>query len=481
MNILYAVSEAAPLAKTGGLGDAAAALAKSAAALGAGTTIIMPHYRDIPLEFKREFRLVHTFEVQLGWRRQPCDLLAGEVGGQPFYLLDNAYYFGRSGLYGYADETERFVFFSSAVVAALPYMTEQPDLIHCHDWQSALIPYLLKTRAAEEPTLPPIPTVFTIHNMLYQGRLPLPLMADLLGVAPEALTAETLELYGEACALKGGLLYADRLTTVSESYLDEIQTAEFGGQLDGVIRSRREDAYGWVNGIDTDLYDPMRDPALTAPYRNARNKKVQNKQALQRQLGLPAEGDRPLIGIVSRLTSQKGLDLIDPVLDELVGEDAQLVVLGAGEPDEEARISSWMMRHPRHVVAVTGFDEQLARQIYAASDMFLMPSRYEPCGLSQLIAMQYRSVPVVHATGGLKDTVNPYDPGTGQGEGFVFTELTPEAMLEALRHALAIYREPEQWKGLIAAAAKRDFSWKKAARRYVELYRELLHQRKEKI
>ncbi|MFS0722801.1 glycogen synthase [Paenibacillus sp. 1P07SE] len=481
MNILYAVSEAAPLAKTGGLGDAAAALAKAVSEATAAQAIVLPRYRDIPAEFDREFRLIHTFDIQLGWRRQPCRLLRGVACGQTFYLLDNSYYFGRSGLYGYDDEAERFVFYSLAVLAALPYMDEMPDVIHCHDWQSALIPYLLRTRYAGDPAYRDIRTVFTIHNMLYQGRMPLELMADLLGIDPADLTADTLELYGEACCLKAGLLYADKLTTVSETYLQEIQTPAFGGQLDGVIRYRLPDMTAWTNGIDTELYDPMRDPALAFPYRNALAKKARNKPLLQQRLGLDQSGDRPLIGIVSRLTWQKGLDLIEPILDELIAEGPQLVVLGAGEPEEEARIAAWMARHPRQVAAVTGFDEQLARQIYAAADLYLMPSRYEPCGLSQLIAMQYRAVPVVHATGGLKDTVRPYDAASGSGDGFVFTELEPQAMLDALREALTLYRDPEQWTRLVAAASRRDFGWKKPARRYLDLYKSLCTTRKEKI
>lgn len=482
MNLLLAVSEAAPLAKAGGLGDAVSALAKALAGdHGIRTTIILPCYRDLAAEHRQAFREIHSFVVELGWRRQPCRLLAGEVDGQSFLLIDNPYYFGRGGIYGYDDEAERYVFFCLAVVAALPLLGEWPDIVHCHDWQSALIPYLLKTREEQGGLPAPIRTVFTIHNMLYQGRLPLNLMADLLGVDVETLTSETLELYGEACCLKAGLLYADRLTTVSESYLEEIQTAEHGGQLDGVIRSRRADISAWANGIDTVVYDPMTDPALVMPYRNALAKKARNKTALQMRLGLPETADVPLVGIVSRLTWQKGLELVGEALDELAAIPLQLVVLGAGEPEEEARVRAWADRYPEQVAVTIGFDEALARQIYAASDLYLMPSRYEPCGLSQQIAMQYRAVPIVHATGGLRDTVRPFDAATGQGEGFVFAPHTPEAMLAAIRAAVSVYRDPERWKRLAAAAAKRDLSWRRPASRYVSLYRELLDERKEKI
>ncbi|WP_123040958.1 glycogen synthase GlgA [Cohnella candidum] len=475
MKILFAASEAMPLVKTGGLADVVGALPKSLAKRGFDVTVMLPKYGEIPKEITDSaVYLGYTF-VNIGWRRQYCGLFECVVDGVRFLLLDNEYYFKRGYLYGYGEEeAERFAFFSFAVLECLELLDEMPDILHCHDWQTGLIPLLLRTRYANRPGYRDIRTVYTIHNLQYQGVFSRGLLQDLLAAGDELFSSDDgLEFYGAASCMKAGLLYADKLTTVSPTYANEIQTEEYGEKLEGVLRRRSGDLTGIVNGIDTEVYDPMRDPHLAVPYRDSREKKRRNKTALQQELGLEVDERVPLIGVVSRMAGQKGFDLIGEALPELMDEHVQLAVLGSGEPRLEAMMREAAARYPGRMTVWFGFNEGLARRIYAASDLYLMPSRFEPCGLSQLIALRYRSVPVVRETGGLRDTVESFNEYTGKGNGFSFGPATAHDMLFTVKRALTFYRDEEAWAKILANGAKRHYGWETSAREYERLYRGL--------
>lgn len=473
MNVWFAASEAAPLIKTGGLADVVGALPKSMAKRGVEVTVVLPKYGAIPPRYTEEAVTRDTFHVSLGWRSQYCGLQEIMVDGVRFLLIDNEYYFNRGGLYGYGDEAERFAFFSFAFMEALCRSDKLPDVVHCHDWQTGLIPFLLRTRYAYDPAMHRIRTVFTIHNLMYQGVFSRELLQDLLGVGDDLFSPDGLEFYGAGSCMKAALLYADKLTTVSPTYAEEIQTEVYGEKLDGVLRQRAGDLLGIVNGIDTAEYDPMNDTHIQVPYRNSLAKKALNKAALQEELGLLQEADVPLVGIVSRLVEQKGFDLIAEALSELMAERLQLVVLGAGEPYIEAMLREAAARYPGRLAIWFGFNEGLARRVYAASDMFLMPSRFEPCGLSQLISLRYRTVPIVRETGGLRDTVQPYQADTGEGDGFSFGPASADELLGAVRRALACYGEPDIWKRIVHNGARKDCGWDASSKQYQQLYREL--------
>lgn len=473
MRVLFAASEAMPLVKTGGLADVVGALPKALAALGIDVTVVLPKYGEIPREIASRTTTLAVMDVRLGWRRQYCGLQEVRVDGIRFLLVDNEFYFKRGYLYGYGDEAERFAFFNFAVLEALKHLEELPDIIHCHDWQTGLIPFLLKTRYANEPGFRKIRTLFTIHNLQFQGVFSRELLQDLLAAGDDAFTRDGLEFYGGASCLKAGLRYADKLSTVSYTYAHEIQGEEYGEKLDGVIRQRSHDLWGILNGIDTDVYDPATDPNLAVNYSDSMADKRKNKTALQRELSLIIDEKAPLIGIVSRLTRQKGFDLIAETLPEIMKENAQLVVLGTGEAGIESALYEAQQRHPGRIVVWYGFNESLARRIYAASDLYLMPSRFEPCGLSQLIALRYRSVPIVRETGGLKDTVQAYNEYTGEGNGFSFGPANAHDLLYTVKRALAFYRNGEHWAKIVANGAARDYGWASSARLYHKLYQQL--------
>jgi starch synthase len=478
MRVWFAASEAVPFVKTGGLADVIGALPKALAERGVDVTVMLPKYGEIPesIAAKAEYR-GYTY-AQLGWRRQYCGLFELREHGVRYLLLDNEYYFKRGYVYGYGEEdAERFVFFSVAVLECLELLGEMPDVLHCHDWQTGLIPMLLRTRYANRPGYRGIRTVFTIHNLQYQGVFSRSILQDLLAAGDDLFTPETLEFYGSASCMKAGLLYADKLTTVSPSYAREIQTPELGEGLDGVLRKRAGDLRGILNGIDTREYDPMRDPHLSVNYRDSQDKKRRNKLALQRELGLAEDEDVPLIGIVSRLARQKGFDLIAEALPGLMEERTQLAILGTGEPAIEALLREASDRYPGRMAVWFGFHEGLARRIYAGSDLYLMPSRFEPCGLSQMIALRYRTVPIVRETGGLRDTVQPYNEYTGEGNGFSFGPPTAHDLLYTVRRALAFRLDGKAWAKLLANGAKRDYGWDASAAEYERLYRDIAVQR----
>ncbi|WP_168119277.1 glycogen synthase GlgA [Paenibacillus sp. HB172176] len=479
MNILFAASEAVPLAKTGGLADVAGALPKALNKLGSDVRVILPKYEQIPDVFSSKFERIAEFTVSFGWRNQYCGLLKAEIDGTVYYLIDNEFYFKRGGLYGYGDDPERFVFFCFAVAECAQYMGFRPDIVHCHDWQTGLIPFLLKTRYAYDPLWRSVKSVFTIHNLQYQGLFGIDLMKEFTGAGDECFTADSLEFNGAASCMKGGLVYGDKLTTVSASYAREIQSPYYGEQLDGLLRYRSGDLTGIVNGIDENSFDPMNDGSLHTPYRNSLPRKRRNKLDLQAEFGLPQSQQIPVIGIVSRLVEQKGFDLIAAILNDLLQEEIQLIVLGAGDRKYEEMFQRAAREFPHKAAIWLGYSDRIARRIYAGSDMFAMPSKFEPCGLSQLIALRYRTVPIVRETGGLKDTVQPYNAFTGEGTGFTFANYNAHEFLDGVRRALAVYEKEEEWKQIVSNGAKQDYSWTSSAKAYLKLYSDMIPHRKE--
>ncbi|OCT14177.1 starch synthase [Paenibacillus pectinilyticus] len=474
MKILFAASEAVPFIKTGGLADVIGSLPKELTRQGLDVRVILPKYGDIPAKYKDEMTHVAAFDVYLGWRKQYIGIDTLVMDGVTFYFVDNEFYYKRPGIYGYGDEAERFGFFCRGVLEALPQLEFQPDVIHCHDWQAGMIPVLLKAHYQQLPFYSGIKTMTTVHNLKYQGVFGQEVFKDLFGLSDDHFSGTALELHGGASFLKGGLLYSDQITTVSQTYAEEIQTPYYGEFLDSLLRHRKDQLTGIVNGIDYDVFDPMTDPNLVVNYRDSLPKKQLNKTALQERLGLPVDGDIPMIVLVTRFVQQKGLDLIQHVLREILALDIQLVVLGTGEPAYEQMFRNAALTHPTKVSAHIYFDEGLAHQFYAASDLFLMPSQFEPCGIGQLIALRYRSVPIVRETGGLKDTVQPYNEFTGEGTGFSFTHYNAHDMLHSIRRAVFFYKnDRESWLKIQQNMKKGDFSWRKSAQQYITLYKEM--------
>lgn len=479
MKILFTASECVPFCKTGGLADVVGALAPVLHKAGHDVRVMLPLYASIPKEFRDQMTHVVNFEVLLGWRRQYCGIEALSLGGVTYYFVDNKYYFDRPYVYGLGgDEYERFGFFNRAVLNALPLIGFWPEVIHAHDWQSGMIPALLRIQYDHLPAYHPIRTVFTIHNLQYQGIFNIKDVQDVLGLGDSLFTSDKLECYGSANFLKSALVYADRITTVSLSYAQEIQTAYYGERLDGLLRARRDSLSGVLNGIDIKEYDPCHDPSIAAPYTpDDLNGKIACKRALQEQLGLNVSPDVPLIGMVGRLSNQKGLDLIDYVITDIMQEDLQLVVLGMGD-SRYMDLFSWAeQRYAGRVAARFAMDHELAHRIYAGADMFLMPSQFEPCGLSQMIAMRYGTVPVVRETGGLRDTVLSYNEYTSDGNGFTFFNYNAHDMLSTIRRAVKYYREDKAvWRILMKRGMEGDYSWTHSAKEYIGLYNGLMEE-----
>ena len=470
--ILIASSEIAPFAKTGGLADVAGSLPKALAIHGNDVRLVMPRYRGIT-----DVSTLADLPVWIGWRKETAIIRQSFIRAKlddiekmiPVYFIDNYQYFDRDNLYGYFDESERFAFFSKAILEMLKVINFCPDIIHLNDWQTGPVAFLLREHYSQDPFYRQISTVFTIHNLQYQGNFPRECL-QLLDVGDEYYTPELLEFYGNISYMKAGLLYSTLINTVSKTYAKEIQTPEFGYGMDGVLRKRQQDLFGILNGINYHEFNPETDPRIYKNYSlEDLNGKRQNKYELQREVGLPIS-DVPVIGMVSRLVAQKGFDLLDEVIDELLGMNLQMVILGKGEDRYEELILSLKKRNPEKVAAVVGFNSALAQRIYAGSDMFLMPSQFEPCGLGQLISLRYGTIPIVRATGGLADTVHNYEPERGIGNGFSFVEYKGEALIDAVKRALAIYRDRATWERLVRHAMESDFSWNKSAVEYMALY-----------
>ena len=475
MKILFVAAEGAPFSKTGGLGDVIGALPKSLVKAGQEVAVILPYYDMVEAKFGDQIEDVLQFEVYVGWRRQFCGIKKTVLNGVTFYFIDNQYYFFRGHVYGDFDDGERFAFFQLAALEAMERIGFIPDVLHAHDYHTAMIPFLLKEKYRWIQAYQNIKTILTIHNLEFQGQFSEGMLWDLFRVGFERYADGTVRWNDCLNWMKAGILYADRVSTVSPSYAHEIMTPEFGCGLDQILRMESGKLSGIVNGIDTDLYNPETDPLLDYHFNKSDlSGKAQNKAKLQEKLGLPVRHDVPMIGIVSRLTRQKGFDVVVEGLHRMLQEDVQIVLLGTGDPGFEQAFSWFGQVFPDKLSANITFDVKLAQEIYAASDIFLMPSRFEPCGLSQMMAMRYGTLPLVNEVGGLRDTVQPFNPIEGTGTGFSFDNFTPYWLNWVLQTALDVYyNHPAVWKKLQVQAMECDFSWDTACQSYLDLYHSL--------
>jgi starch synthase len=473
LRILYVAAEVAPYAKTGGLADVAGALPEALRRLGHDVRVVMPRHRGVEAATGALRVAVPRVAVPIGDRTVEGALLEGRLGrGVPIYFVAHDGYYDRPALYGEIDDCERYVFFCRSVLAALPALGWMPQVIHANDWQAGLIPVYLETLYRDTPAYAEVASVFTVHNLAYQGifwHYDLPMT----GLGWDLFTPAGLEFYGHLSLLKGGLVFGDLLTTVSPTYAREIQTPAFGERLEGVLRERSADLVGILNGLDVEAWNPATDPDIAKRFdRDDPAGKAACTAALRDEVGLPDPGGRtPLVGVVSRLAEQKGIDLVAGSVPALRAGGGQLVVLGTGEEPLERLLGELARAHPEAVAVRLGFDDRLARRIYAGADMFLMPSRYEPCGLGQLIALRYGTVPIARRTGGLTDTVRPWDPLAGEGTGFLFDELSAAGCSAALASAFAVHADAVAWRRLVANAMAADFSWDASAEAYVTCYR----------
>ena len=471
MKVLYVSSEALPFAASGGLADVAGSLPGALTRRRTPCRVIMPLYGCVTADQRASMRFITSIMVPVSWRRQYCGIFETKYNGVTYYLLDNEYYFKRDTLYGHYDDGERFAFFSRAVLEALPYLDFKPDIIHCNDWQSALVPVYYSTMYANREGYAGIKTIFTIHNIQYQGIYGKDILGDVFGLGEEHAS---LVEFGDCINLmKGGIECADRVTTVSNTYAGEILDPWFSHGLHPILLERSYKLSGILNGIDTKSYDPETDKDIFYNFSaKSPENKAKDKAALQELFGLPVNADTPLIGIVSRLVAHKGFDLIKRVMWDLVAStDMQLVLLGSGDWEYESFFKELAAAFPGKVGVRLGFIPDMARKIYAGSDMFLMPSKSEPCGLSQMVALRYGSIPIVRETGGLKDTIT--DSGDGQGNGFTFKSYDAYDMLDAIHRALAAYYDKKHWSTLVTRALKCDNSWGRSAREFIKLYQSL--------
>lgn len=475
MQIVFASAECAPFVKTGGLGDVAGSLPAALVRAGAEVIVMVPKYATIKDEYKAQMEHFSDFYVSLGWRNEYCGLEKLERDGVTYMFVDNERYFARDYPYGFFDDGERFAFFSKAITESLQHLPEgfECDILHCNDWQTALAPVFLREFYQGLPLYDRVKTVFSIHNVAFQGQFSDTVMEDILGVAH--IPAAATQLRCDACSINymlGALHYADAITTVSPTYASEIQTPEFGEGLDGVLRERSYALQGILNGIDVAGFDPATDKRIAANYTvDDRSGKAVCKAKLQEELGLEVRDDRPLMVMVTRLTRQKGMDLVMYALDRILSGGVQVAVLGTGDRDYEDGLRYFQDKYPGTMAARIEFDPALSQRMYAAADMFLMPSKFEPCGLSQIIAMRYGTLPIVRETGGLKDTVIPYNEFTGEGTGFSFSNFNGDEMGDAVfRAARLFWDNREAWNQLVTQAMSQDFSWTRSADKYLDLY-----------
>ena len=475
MQIVFASAECAPFVKTGGLGDVAGSLPAALVRDGAEVIVMVPKYATIKDEYKAQMEHFSDFYVSLGWRNEYCGLEKLEHDGVTYMFVDNERYFARDYPYGFFDDGERFAFFSKAITESLQHLPEgfECDILHCNDWQTALAPVFLREFYQGLPLYDRVKTVFSIHNVAFQGQFSDTVMEDILGVAH--IPAAATQLRCDACSINymlGALHYADAITTVSPTYAGEIQTPEFGEGLDGVLRERSYALQGILNGIDVAAFDPATDKRIAANYTvDDRYGKAVCKAKLQEELGLEVRDDRPLMVMVTRLTRQKGMDLVMYALDRILSGGVQVAVLGTGDRDYEDGLRYFQDKYPGTMAARIEFDPALSQRMYAAADMFLMPSKFEPCGLSQIIAMRYGTLPIVRETGGLKDTVQPYNEFTGEGTGFSFTNFNGDEMGDAVfRAARLFWDNRDAWNKLVTQAMSQDFSWTRSADKYLDLY-----------
>ena len=475
--ILFVSSEAVPYVKTGGLADVVGSLPKYFDKKEYDVRVVIPKYACMDRSFLPNLKFLCHFYVNLNWRRQYVGIFESEYHGVHFYFVDNEFYFaGESPYNNIYEDVEKFAYFSKAVLASLPYIDFAPDIIHCNDWQTGLIPVYLHERFALGDFYNGVKSIMTIHNLKFQGIWDLKKVKDITGLDDSYFTSDKLEAYDDANYLKGGIVYADRVTTVSETYAEEIKTPFYGENLDGLMRARSNVLSGIVNGIDYDEYNPETDKRIYNNYNQVtfRKEKWKNKVALQKELGLTEDKGKFMIGLVSRLTDQKGLDLVAYVMDQLCAEDVQFVVLGTGEERYENMFRHFDWKYNDRVSANIYYSEDMSHKVYAACDAFLMPSLFEPCGLSQLMSLRYGTVPIVRETGGLKDTVEPYNEYEGKGTGFSFANYNAHEMLGIVNYAKDVYyNHKREWNKIVDRGMKTDFSWNSSARKYEELYNSL--------
>lgn len=476
MKIIFAASEMVPYAKTGGLADVIGSLTSALRGQGLEAAAFLPRYETVNIRKWNLQSAVDELNIQIGSEREKGKIYSTvSPGGVTLYFVDHPEFYSREGFYGtsagdYPDNDRRFIFFQRAVLEGLKALPLRPDIIHCHDWQTGLIPVYLKTLYAGDAFFQKTKSVFTVHNLGYQGNFP-PDSLPITGLGWEQFRMERLEFYGKVSYLKGGLLDADTISTVSERYSQEIQSQEFGCGMEGILVKRREHLFGIVNGIDYDEWNPETDPDLAAPFNAQRlDKKAVNKNSLQKENNLKTDARAPLVGVVTRLVDQKGIDILIPALGDILGKGAQLVLLGTGEEKYHHILRDFAKKHKGRASVHILFDSKMAKHIYAGADMMLIPSYYEPCGLAQMIALRFGTIPVVRFTGGLADTITEYDPKTGEGNGFGFNEYTAEALVKAAERALVLYQNEKKWQELVQNAMAGDFSWNASAKKYVQLY-----------
>ena len=475
MKVLFAASEAVPFCKTGGLADVAGSLPQALVQAGNEVAVILPLYQKVAEGWKDQMSFVCNIEVPLGWRRVYCGLFRLDKDGVIWYFVDNEYYFKREALYGHYDDGERFGFFSRAVISLLPALAFMPEIIHCNDWQTALVPIYLKDDGVREERFRSIRTVLSIHNIEYQGRYGRQTLGDLFGLDHGWADDGTILMDGDVNLLKGAILCADAVNAVSPTYANELKMPYFAHRLDGIMRRCGYKLSGVLNGIDVKRYDPATDSHIAANY-TAEDMagKQADKAELQKLMGLRQEPYVPIVGIVSRLVSHKGLDLVCEVLHDMMELPMQLVILGKGDRKYEEFFQWAANQYPGRMAVRLDYNEELSMAIYAGADLFLMPSRSEPCGLSQMIAMRYGTVPIVRETGGLKDTVHPYEAWCGAGNGFTFADYNSGDMLYVIRQAVDLYyNNPSAFKGLRKTGMTEDFSWSRSAQSYNEIYQSI--------
>ncbi len=473
MNILFISTEAEPFAKSGGLGDVIGSLPRELNKLGADARVMLPLYKSIRQKYLAKMKFIKDFTVMLSWRTQYCGIYQMEYEGVTFYFLDNEQYFGRDAYYGYYDDGERFAYYSKAALEALKIIDFESDILHCSEWQTALVPVYLKTLLKGDPAYSRLKTVFTIHNIEYQGKFDNNILHDLLGIS-EA-DKGVLEYDGAINYMKGAVVTCDKLTTVSSSYAEEIMYPFYGKGLETIIKENRYKLSGILNGIDTHLYNPFRDPFIPAKFsKNNPGMKQENKTALQNSMELGKDAEIPIIAMIGRLAEHKGIELVISVFEEMMKEKIQFVLLGTGDAKYEDFFRRKAREYPGRMSVITTFSAELASRIYAGADLFLMPSVSEPCGLAQMISLRYGTIPIVRETGGLKDSIAPYNPETGKGNGITFLSVNAQDMLGAIRRAVKLYWDKEQWNILVGNGMKFDFSWKASSKEYMRLYKEMV-------
>ncbi len=473
--VLFATGEAGPFLRSGGLGDVAAALPQALVADGVDTRVIMPLYSKIPSTYTDTMRFVGKTYVTLGWRNQYVGVFESNAGGVTYYFIDNEYYFDRNTMYGQFDDAERYAFFAKAVLEAVANVLDfGPEVIHCNDWHTGLIPVFLDVFYRSVPKLAGVKTVYTIHNIEFQGKYDLRLARDICALPEDKVSL--VEYGGCLNMMKGAIECANAVTTVSPTYANELQEPFYAYDLDGILKERRYKISGIINGIDTKLYDPKTDSALFVPFDvNSRQKREENKKRLCQLVNLPYRKGVPILCMVTRMTTQKGFDLLLDVAEELLQGELQMVILGTGEWKYETAFKDLEHRYGNKLRLIINFSKDLASKLYGSADLFLMPSKFEPCGLSQMIAMRYGCIPVVRETGGLKDTVFPFNPNTKEGRGFTFYAYDGHEMLGAIWRAVdTYYNDKEGWDKLIVSAMSADFGWETSARKYAELYDSIL-------